>query len=1197
MRIWEELDYEHDAIIQASAGTGKTYALEHMVQHLVEAKGVDIRNLLLVTFTEKAAGELKERIRGMLSSAKSDSAQSALKHLDEATICTIHSFCQELLREYPFESGMQMMTEVVSSDKDVVEKAVRAVLTGPGFAAQEGDGFQEKIKEWKSGKDAESFCRACVEYVRAIVGSGKSPSEWRGDEIVRRFAGYRAVIDEIVREIQTGNGGEEPGAEVLRAVHFTNRQRRNRDQFMRLPALLGELSAVRCDVDNVKEDGARLLAELKALGVSFGLYDENGGKIFAEDGEQVKLSEKFPLYGKLKKTAVDALKIFDVTIIDTSGVMAYKEYLRLKKRSSSITFDDMVLETSRVVKDAVTDTGNAAKQAFLQKIRSRYRIALVDEFQDTDDKQWTIFDSLFSSRVNKLEGAHPAQGCLIVVGDPKQAIYAFRGADIDTYLGAKEKILKRTNRAEPYKLATMYRSTEEMVEAFNALFRNTADNSAGWFKDMQSNGLPIEYDDVNFPEEDEDPPEDVKNFKYPLRKDSQDSRERAVELLETIPEGMNEAKKNACLPLFLENMAAEMKYLHESKFWMTRPEPKDCMNWSAMCVLAKSHADCEAAQRVLRAKGIPCRQYKESGLFDSVESESVLALFDYLSMPRSAGNLAALLLTPLFEVPLAGIEKALETGAGEVEALCDKWRSYIATCEWVKFFESVMNETALGRPHPGDADHLRHRSGVRQIFDQLLERHGRARELSAMTDALRHWRRDDGDAGEEGAVRNKESESDAVQIMTMHASKGLEFNAVFLPYGYGAMLGPQTQKEERPAALLEVKRLLYVALTRAKYKLYLPWSKRMTDDSFARGSALGSVLGAGIRKLYAEQYNRNPNDCVLGVDAVPQKTETGTAGNGCAESAETARKCPELPPSRGMKGWRFKWDSFSSMNHHAARKEDVVVEGVRIVDDEAPDEGERPESLVPKGASSGTVFHEVMEILCNNDAGKGEVDFSIGQKEFAEVIRETEDVKSPLLEIVRRRMHANGVVNRAGKTDGESTAVSIARMAWNALRTELDVDGDKFKLCTIERKNRKAEVNFVLDERDVVGKDSKREGALNGSIDLIVRRADNRYCIIDWKTNTLEGYDAASVQTAMNEAGYHLQYRLYSYAAEKWLGGAVVKGATYLFVRGGEFTPGDLSGVFQYDKWAEERAGFAAELADRLADCDKSEEQAEGEDQ
>ena len=1181
--VWEQIDYGQDAIVEASAGTGKTYALEHVVQHLVEEKCVDIRNLLLVTFTEKAAGELKERIRGMLSSAESARAQSALKHLDEATICTIHSFCQELLREYPFESGLQMKTEVVDSDEDVVEKAVRSVMTAWEFEKRFGEDFTTQMSSWDDSKDAEGLVCNVVKRLKKVVMSGLTPEGLKAQELNR----LRRRLDAVTKKMPGRAESLNPGVYVLRHTNegstlgAKNHNERYRNYFTGLDDQIKVLSDIEAGYERVLS-AAQYIASGK---VDF--------RLAAWDGERsgLKFCEVPGLepYGELKDLATAICNEMESPPLLTQTVdLAYAEYLRLKKRSSSITFDDMVLETSRVVKDAVIDMGNAAKQTFLQKIRSRYRIALVDEFQDTDDKQWAIFDSLFSSRVNRLEGANPVQGCLIVVGDPKQAIYRFRGADIDTYLRAKKEILARTNRTEPHKLGTMYRSTAEMVRAFNAIFKNTADNSAGWFKGMASNGLPIEYDEVEFPSQ--GAPEGVKDFSYP-------PRERAVELLETIPEDTTEAKPNVCLPLFLENMASEMKRLHESAFWMGRKDPKDRMNWSSMCVLAKSHADCTAAQKVLRAKGIPCRQYKEAGLFDSEESESVLALFDYLSMPRSSGNLAALLLTPLFEVPLAEVEKKLEAGTGEVEALCDKWRSYIARCEWVKFFESVMNETALGRPHPGDADHVRHRSGVRQIFDQLLERHGRARELSVLTDALRHWRRDDGDAGDEGSVRNKESESDAVQIMTMHASKGLEFNAVFVPYGYKEMILRQTPKEDKASDVMEVKRLLYVALTRAKYKLYLPWSKRMGTDTFGDKTALGSVLGAGIRKLFTEVSVQAIKDCVLGVDAMPEEAGTGApVGSGCAEPAVTACECPELPPSRGMKGWRFKWDSFSSMNHHAARKEEVVVEGAKTVDDEAQDETEKPESLVPKGATSGTVFHEVMEILCNNDSEKGEVDFSVGREDFATVVAESDETKSPLLEIVRRRMHANGLINRVGKKAGESTAVSIARMAWNALRTELCVGGDTFKLCEVLHKDRKAEVNFVLDEGEVVGAGSSREGALNGSIDLIVRLSEDRYCIIDWKTNTLESYDTESVKTAMDEAGYHLQYKLYSYAAEKWLGGAVVKGAAYLFVRGGEFEPGSPSGVFGYDRWAEERASFAQKIADRLAECDAAEAEREKED-
>ena len=256
--------------------------------------------------------------------------------------------------------------------------------------------------------------------------------------------------------------------------------------------------------------------------------------------------------------------------------------------------------------------------------------------------------------------------------------------------------------------------------------------------------------------------------------------------------------------------------------------------------------------------------------------------------------------------------------------------------------------------------------------------------------------------------------------------------------------------------------------------------------------------------------------------------------------------------------------------------------------------GEIKESLVPKGALSGTVFHEVMEALCGNDEDKGEVGFKIGKEgDFEKLIEETNGKKSPLLEIVRRKLAANGVANRPGKNPNESTAVSIARMAWNALRTELNFGDDKFPLCNIPFCDRKAEVNFVLDEKYLLANGANRDGALNGSIDLLVRRSD-KYYIIDWKTNALDDYEQTTVEVAMENAGYHDQYRIYTLAAEKWLGSEVVKGAAYLFVRGGEFGKSP-SGVFVHTMKDGERAEFTTGLVKRIGENDKADEERESE--
>jgi len=1189
-KVWEDLDYKHDAIIEASAGTGKTFALEHIVKRLVETKVIeDIRNLLLVTFTEKAAGELKERIRKILVDARTDACANAVKHLDEATICTIHSFCQELLQEYPFESGMQMTSDVIASDRTLIEKAAQTVIVGEEFRVQFGEAFSDEMKKWDGAKDVNGLKNAVVKRVAAIVQSGLEPKIWRDEYTVQCFEGYRQLLRDIVDGIKYDNGGKAVGKYILDQVHFTNRQGRQKEQFENIDVQLEDLWRVGLDAKDVKETGIRLLGAIGGIGVSFGLYGPDGQKMLGADGNDLKFDKQFPKYKKLKDLANEASKIAEITLLDKVGELAHAEFLRLKKQSRTMTFDDMVLEVSRMVKDAVHDVENAAKQAFLKSLRMRYRIVLVDEFQDTDNKQWDIFRLLFSCRVGKIAGVNPEQGCLIVVGDPKQAIYGFRGADIKIYLKAKQEI---DTQGQKFQLKKMFRSTREMVKAFNTIFK-----ADGWFTDMSANGLPIRYTDedgaVSFPED--EAPEALKNFDY--------GGGEPVELLESAPKDDSVVDKSACFPIFLENMALEMIKLHESEFWMKRPDPKDRMNWSSMCVLVRSHADGDAAQRVLRAKGIPCRKYKEAGLFASSESESVLALFDYLSMPRNTGNLAALLLTPFFNVPLSETEARLENGDRNFDGLCERWRNYISKREWVKFFESAMNDTDLGRSHLGDADFIRHRAGIRQIFDQLLTQCGRARELSAFADALRSWRRDDSEAGEDGSVRYKESESDAVQIMTMHAAKGLEFNAVFIAAGFTG-LNPMTPKEERLDELMGTRRLFYVALTRAKYKLYLPWSRQARGIDFwekekkEANPPMGSFLGQGILALY-------PNACdkVKGVDELPENHAGAKAAKDQPKNGAGTDDCPDLPPRLGMKGWRFKWDSFSSLNHHSAKKVEEVDgtkpkedENQNATDDQNQNE-EQKKSLVPKGALSGTVFHEVMEALCKNSEAKGEVDFKIGEEDdFKNLIAETDEKKSPLLELVRRRLSANGVANKKRDEDGETTASVIARMAWNALRTELDFgDENKFKLCDVPLKDRKAEVNFVLDESNLGGVREEGAGALNGSIDLLVRR-DDGYYIVDWKTNALDNYEDGTAAVAMKDAGYDLQYKIYTLAAEKWLGENAVKGIAYLFVRGGE-SEDHPSGKFVHPMKEEDRAEFAEAFRVRIDASDKEEADKEKEEQ
>ena len=1124
MEIWDRLAYNRNAVIEASAGTGKTYTLEHIVEKLVREKGYDIRSLLLVTFTEKAAGELKERIRKMLKGSES------AKHLDEATICTIHAFCREVLAAYPFESGIMMGMDIGGSDKALCAKAVHNVLVSDEFQKAYADGFEQRMTYWNADGEAEGLAKAAVSRLIQIV-SKDNLEEWQ-----QEFAALKVKAEGLLEAIDRLPGWAEGGPGAYAMAHTSNgttfRERRNWNQpqynfFSQLDDMIGVAKGPK----SAPQDEVAALEFIANGKIDYKLHKWDNGIV----NEVFCNRPGFEAYVEVKESAAAKAHVLRNEILNDIVVRAHQEFLRLKSRSSTVTFDDLIRETAHLVDAATGPSATDAQRVFVERMRDHYRLGLVDEFQDTDAKQWRIFKKLFADI-----------GHLIVVGDPKQAIYGWRGADLATYMSAKAELLEHNGQFESLKY--MYRSTEEMVADFNTLF------SSGWFDEMEAGGVAINYERVEFPGD--DAPESVKGFKYP-------DGEKAVELLEAW---------NG-LAQFIENAANEMIRLNS--------EWKQHMGWEKMCVLVRSNDNGYEVQQALRGKGIPCRFYHEKKFFEGEEAESVLALLDYLSMPRSTGNLSALLLTPLFGFKPDELDKRLEDGDAAFDGLCERWRNYSDKRDWVRLFESIMSETKAAVDP----------AGYRQVFDKLLTDYGRSATVAELADALRALRGEDAFAGENGSVRNKASEVPAVQIMTMHAAKGLEFNAVFVAAGFSGLSNDRSI-DDRPLQekAMEVCRLFYVALTRAAFKLYLPWSRNVPNGGLGkRGSALREYLGPAIRTLCngdVESRMRDPGEQELEASVPP------------------AADLRELPPRRGMKGWRFKWDSFSSLNHHSAKKP-IEPEGQKLMPDEGqnnavnekPEEEPKQKSLVPKGALSGTVFHEVMEALCKNSEDKGEVDFAIGKEnDFEKLVTEMDNKKSPLLELVRRRLAANGVVNQVRKEDGETTASVIARMAWNALRTELVFGADNtFKLCNIPLKDRKAEVNFVLDESKLGGREEEGAGALNGSIDLLVRR-DDGYYIVDWKTNSLDDYEYTTVTAAMKEAGYDLQYQIYTLAAEKWLGKNAVKGIAYLFVRGGEVED-HPSGVFPHTMKEGEREEFAKNFRDRIERSDKDETDQEKEEQ
>ncbi len=1107
--VCNTIDYRRDAIIEASAGTGKTYTLQSIVLKLLLEGAVDsVKNLLLVTYTEKAAGELKDRIRKVL-----DEAGCLPPDFDEASICTIHSFCRSLLTEYAFENRVPMQMTICGPDKEMVHEAVLQALHS-------------------------------VEYRRL-----------QGGEFVELMTDAGIAAKDLVAEVEDNFKSTEPLIE----------------------------------------------------------YVEKGR------------AGKKTLHRQSKAVLVNGLR-----------PIAQRIYRELKEATSTMTFDDLVERAASVVAGEAAVEAVGGRSALMESIRRKYRIALVDEFQDTDGRQWEIFKSIFSHKANTIgDGPEPNRGALFVVGDPKQAIYSFRGADIGVYLAARAEILSSSGPGALHTLKTTYRSTPGLVDAFNRIFGAKDGDGLSWFGDMKEGDGRIDYEEVAPP-----PPGAGKFDNLVCHPEFGDS----VELLESLPRGRlpktpasansGYGNKTCCLPEFLRNAADEIKRLvslgpaaYTTVDEATGKPADHTFSYRDMCILVRGHAEADKAREILSAAKIPFTIYKEQGVYSSAEAEALLALFDFLAAPSGRGRLEALLLTPLMGCGPDRLEARRRHEDRALQRRLAVWQELAAKREWSRLFESVMNDTLLACPAKDDPDFDRRRAATRQILDKLLENGGRkAQTIDEFAATLRAWRKNDKRAGENGALRRKESEADRVQIMTMHVSKGLEFPVVFVAWGFGRLGGRAKDSAAKAAAIREEKRLLYVALTRAVMKLYLPWSQwaqhrriskgAETDETGigSTGSALliqpgkadAGFLARGIRALFAggdgggaQKSDEAAKEAVARVSArakaakaraVPAPTIDGDMPAGDTAPAVKVYKLDAVALSRRI----ATNDSYSSI-HRKADRIAVPAEGAFRVDENheaAEPQKQKERTLLARNNISGDVFHEIMETLCNNDDSDGEaLGFcTAGRAGFADLAKD-----GRFIGLVKRTMRRHQVSSEKDESD-DTTEMVLARMAWRALNVPISAGGRTFRLRDVKAADRRAETEFVVNRAKAMGEerasgadapgDASGDSAFNGKIDLLVRPAGpgGPVYIIDWKTNTLPDYGPAALARAMAASGYHLQYRFYAQAVRYWLGGAVLGGVAYLFVRAGEkseSTAGD-TGVFAAEPAAIDEAACRAAINEAL---------------
>lgn len=849
-------------------------------------------------------------------------------------------------------------------------------------------------------------------------------------------------------------------------------------------------------------------------------------------------------------------------ILGPDNVIATARELRTaldsrKTRLGLVTYDDMLLK----VRDALNPALNPAAPALAAALRRKYHKVLVDEFQDTDPVQWEIFKNLF---------ADSPEHTLIVVGDPKQAIYSFRGADVNTYLQAKHEI---DNQAE---LDVNFRSTPELIDSFNQLFHQES-----WFGSGN-----IGYGTVKAP------PDECR-----LCGIDHDTTGRTPVVAVRVADSTKDSSAPPISKRMAEFTANEIKHHLDNpevfRFSLKNNasrtvEPGD------FCILVRTRNDARFFEKALRRQGIPYAFYKKTGIYQSDAAVNIKIMLDALAAPANEVRLRKAVLSDFIAVPFETVSRHRLSGDPELGALMDKWLDLTERRRWAELFRSLLEDSGLlwrvARGQGGE----RALADYRQIFEELeLAAVAKSLDMFGVAELMTQWMRELIEVDADSELHRIESDTGAVKIMTMHASKGLQFPFVFIgdrpkisianaekTYSYHNAEGrrvvclpeaggrDEEQKEAKPQATNEMraeqKRLFYVAFTRARFRVYAPFGEYMTGKKTPRSKPVDDLLTPALGVLVEE----NP-----GIEV------EWTAGGGFNEPGVMAAGDPRLPeksPPPAVKAVfprpgnihssRRRIDSFSAISGHG-RNEDNHYFGEstdRMDEDDMPDATAMNSispplyQLLPPGKQTGNTIHDIMEALCGGHGA-----------DFADLAAMSggDAVANPAVTaLAERAMAANGLKNSESPETGSSTRSELVLMAWRALNTP--IGSGNIILGQLPPGDRVAEMEFHLAETDGILTDgATRRDLMTGFIDLLFRH-DGKYYILDWKSNTLPNYRPETVAAAIVRADYHLQYRIYTLAVLAWLrsmgmDGGDFGGVIYLFTRG---VGGDDDGVF-FETW------------------------------
>lgn len=1136
-------------LIEASAGTGKTFTIAGLYLRLLLGHGdeqtrhrepLTVDKILVVTFTEAATAELRDRIRARIHAARlafsrgfsddpviqpllKDFADHSLaaklllaaeRQMDEAAVYTIHGFCQRMLTQNAFESGSRFNNEFVTDESHLKAQVV-------------ADYWRRQFYPLPLNLAAE---------VRRLWASPAA--------LLDRIGGYLTGMPLSLTTPMMESD--------LAALHRQNLQKIERIKQQWLAAVEDiEPCITGSDLHKNSQNALLKRIDLITLWANSETHDLQIPEALSEF-TQSKLSEKS------KKGNPPLLEIFDsieqffnhpVTIeapLIAHAIHHCRAMLAKAKASKQwLSFDDLLTQLSASLDE---DEENL----LAQRVRSLYPVAMIDEFQDTDPLQYSIFSKIYLD--------NPECG-LFMIGDPKQAIYAFRGADIFTYIKARNQV------AAHYTLGTNWRSSADMVSAVNQVFELP---DSAFIYDADIPFLPVK------------PNPNAAKKEWLIDGQKQPALTFWLQQTEDKP-----VTKGSYLDVMSAATASQIQHILTSaqngQAQFSNGKPIQAGN---IAVLVRTGNEGRMIKQALVSQGIASVYLSNrDSVFTSPIAQDIQRLLQAVLTPENERALRAALASPLFALNSHQLD-ALNNDENEWENAVNEFKQYRQL--WSERGVLPMLRSVLSLRHIAER-WLEETDGERSLTDfmhisELLQQatqdidsdHGLLRWLAqAISDAQQ------GMGANDDAIQRLESERNLVQIVTIHKSKGLEYDLVFLPFVvsyreasegkyYDTSTGKtllditgdkQSLQQADKERLAEDLRLIYVALTRAVYGCFIGVAplrngRSTKEPTGVHHSAIGYLLQngeqGGVERLTQAVSQHAEKLSAVSVTLPPEQPETAFV----PQQEDYPQLTANQLSTEIDRFWRIT--SYSGLvkqsSHQKEHDASVEIGGFDVDSADEHDEHsvvdvEKNIFNFPRGARPGTFLHTVFEQVVFTQPATSEQNSKI----ITELL-ELEQFESDWLPVIQKLV--DDVL--ATPLDGKQLQLNQKNPYQCLVEMEF--------LLPIEVLHAPS-LNRVVQRHDPLSAKAGDlgfytvQGMLKGFIDLVFEH-HGKYYVLDWKSNHLgdqvEAYHGERLREAMAEHRYDLQYQLYALALHRFLQSRLADydyeqhfgGVYYLFLRG-----------------------------------------------